>query len=133
MREIEFRGKDIHFNKWVYGYYHYLANTKEECILEYYRNTSTVIDRNTLGQYTGLKDKNSKMIFEGDIVKQSIHYINSDEDEEYVSIVKWKQDWCAFALNHINGMIGSSYFTVNDNVEVVGNIYDNPELLEVEK
>ena len=134
IREIEFRGKAVIGNKWVYGW---LSATNEEDGKQHYwidvNEDSYQVDPETVGQYTGRKDKNGKKIFDGDIVKQSIHYINSNEDEEYISIVKWKQDWCAFALNHINGMIGASYLTTNDKVEVIGNIYDNPELLEVEK
>lgn len=131
MREIEFRAKKTENGKWVYGYYHKLNESFEnkDCILEHHRNTSTIIDITTLGQYTGLKDKNGTKIFEGDIVKT---YHGNGK-------VVYSQQYALFGyimLEKDNAEKEYDYrFTdvvIEDGIEVVGNIYDNPELLEVD-
>ena len=70
-------------------------------------------------QYTGLKDKNGKEIYEGDIVR-----LPEDEDYKYYSII-YSKNRLGFILSNGCGF-GLSY-----GIEVVGNIYENPELLEV--
>ena len=118
-REILFRGKSIENNEWVYGYYHILTdthtNTVEHCILQKHRHTSDVVDSKSVGQYTGLKDKNDTMIFEGDI-------IDFDEKEwgcKHIEEVK-------FDFTYLDGR--KSDF--DKWCKVIGNIYDNPELLK---
>lgn len=73
------------------------------------------VDPATVGQYTGLNDKHGRMIFEGDI------FIVSDAPK-YSYVVEWEE--CGFAA-----FIDPAGFSAND-VEVIGNIHDNPELLE---
>ena len=118
-REILFRGKSIENNEWVFGYYHVLtdtlANTVEHCILQEHRHTSVVVDPKSVGQYIGLKDKNGKKIFEGDIIDFDEKEWGCKHIEEvkfdYAYLDKRKSDfdeWC----------------------EVIGNIYDNLELLK---
>lgn len=133
--EIEFRGKTASEDKWVYGWFTGIFQTEDGdvgCIKDY-TGKDNLTKAETIGQYIGRKDKNGNEIFDGDIVKHSIHYINRNEDKEYISIVKWNQERCAFVLNHINGTIGFSYLTADNEVEVIGNLYDNPELLGVKK
>ena len=118
MREIEFRGKND-ANEWLYGYLTYPAG-----------NSCPIIDGNdylggvmeeTIGQYTGLVDKNGKKIYEGDILKSRhsrYSYKVYFEDYRYFIEDYWgtqitpKQE----AINHFE-------------CEVIGNIYENPELL----
>ncbi len=83
------------------------------------------IDPETVGQYTGLKDKNGTKIFEGDILK----FINSDNETSYYDVVYLEAD-CRWIIRE-NGI----YQDVLDEfveryMTVAGNIYDNPELLE---
>lgn len=77
----------------------------------------------TVGQYTGLKDKNGVKIFDGDIIK-------STESEE-VAVVQWFEEHSAFMacipILHDVGYIGEVEPEI---IEVIGNVYDNPELLE---
>lgn len=154
MREIEFRGKSLVTNNWVYGNYiiDKWGDSNNEIIYgilqdrtapDYLKNWIPVrINPNTVGQYTGLKDKNDKKVFEGDVIRMHYFFNNYDpislgvfEDEaEIIGVVK-----CEL-------LDGFYVETVDDHsicylqwveepteeLEVLGNIYDNPELLEVE-
>ena len=83
----------------------------------------------TLMQSTGIKDKNGKEIFEGDIVKFS------DCDDVYVTPVVWDKNYACFGLS-FSGKYPTSFdyleefYTELKDIEVVGNIYENPELLK---
>lgn len=91
-REIKFRAKHVHaFSKnkkldgtWVYGYY---------CDENYIRtdNAEKLIDKNTLGQYTGIKDKNGKEIYEGDTVNQKAILVGDDENIDFTGNVVFKE------------------------------------------
>ena len=85
------------------------------------RNMTCIeVEPETVGQCTGLKDKNGELIFEGDIA------IN----EGTVCVINWDNDKCAFF-----GETASEYFAFEEDItiedfEIIGNIYENPELLE---
>jgi len=81
------------------------------------------IKLNTLGQYTRIKDKNDVEIYEGDILKTS----------DNIEIVVWHEEYCAFYLENkrVNSTTCMSYYhNKRGGCEVIGNIYENPELLE---
>ena len=132
MREILFRGKRTINGDWVYGDFVRGNERKSlrDSIFVYDSETQSFndyeINPSTLGQYTGLTDKNGKRIFEGDVAKV---LQGKDKDIAYVGFENG-----AFMLYPKTGNIYErtlwSYWYNDWDVEVVGNITDNPELLE---
>ncbi|KZR60416.1 YopX family protein [Pseudobacillus badius] len=126
MREIKFRGKSITSGKWFYGS---LINDKDRrwiYIQEKHWNLGVFdnfdVDPETVGQYTGLKDKNGKEIYEGDILQ--------DKELPTVKIQVQYNDQKGMFEDKIDGF--SLWDSMkNYDFEVVGNIHENPELLEV--
>lgn len=139
MREIVFRGKRIDDGEWVEGYIteHTMIPADMQSYIGWiiaskptglYEYDLYEVDPDTVGQYTGLKDKNGKRIFEGDILKDYWGKV-------YEVIFTTKQ--CGFMVDckiapseHETGRyrIGEAWC---DTIQVIGNIHDNPELLEV--
>lgn len=121
VREILFRGKRE--GDWFYGDLLTGADTAQIWYTEGgYGRVNVLVDPSTLGQYTGLTDKNGKRIFEGDIVK--------NVEIGKIGRVSYIPEHCGFMIycksdNH--------YYWLYDNdltkIEVIGNIHDNPELL----
>lgn len=122
MREILFRGKRVNNGEWVEGAYlgDYFSDGRLFCIRR--NSINYCIDPATVGQYTGLQDKNGNKIFEGDIVK----YIPDDEDE--VGVDFYLIEFCNGSYRIGRDVISQDYA---DEWEVAGNVHDNPELLEV--
>ena len=84
-----------------------------------------------LMQFTGLLDKNKKEIYEGDVVNYEIKL--PKEILYKKGIVKWDEDWASFAIyDKINDNFAqeSDWVKIYNSIEVIGNIYDNPELLK---
>ena len=127
-REILFRGKRIDNGEWVEGNYIF-----EDFDRVGIHQIGTIIQcfviPKTVGQFTGLLDKNGKKIFEGDIVRR----FNSRGQEVMRYAVKWNTDCCMFVLVCEDTYFGeySSDFTVfyGEELEIIGNIHDNPNLL----
>ena len=121
MREILFRGK--FGNEWKYGFLS--IEPKGLVIKEPYKNESSNvwhIDADTVGQYTGLTDKNGTKTFEGDIVKygDTVHNVVFEQRNgtAYFGLVYSTLETLSFG-----------YYQDLKQIEVIGNIYDNPELL----
>lgn len=131
MREILFRAKSIDEGKWVEGYYCPVAYTRFPCessiipkddMDDGYWHSERIIPE-TLGQFTGLIDKNGTKIFEGDIVKDEyilgkVVYNTKQEDFDGAA---------SFMIDDVDDGLQSYRFW--NSVEVIGNIHDNPELL----
>ena len=133
MREILFRGKTL-TDKWVEGAYYkqeefygdkedaHIIITSKETLDNDFALESCIVIPETLGQYTGLTDKNGTKIYEGDIVK-------ADYDLDDIFYVDWEE--CNLEYSLINKKMSYSLCCVHkDDIEVIGNIHDTPELLE---
>lgn len=128
MREIKFRAWDklnkeivdveeIDFMNKVIDYIdNDYENNRQEIIGAYFENIE-------LMQYTGLKDMREKEIYEGDIVKLRANH--------GIGVVKYYDEWGAFVIEYIKprplAVLGMNYY--KENIEILGNIYENPELL----
>ena len=144
MREILFRGKRLHDNKWIYGNFvsdcegnPHIIEPRFFCEdghhLQYEDNTDTpvFIIPETVGQFTGLTDRNGKKIFEGDICKfkrfNDVHIGKVVFNVTTASFIMWYQPIVgAYGEKATQKMLLSAC----DNIEVIGNIHDNPELME---
>ena len=128
MREILFRGKQVDNGEWVEGYLYRLSEKHNPFIMVKNKcGESHEVISETVGQYTGLTDKNGNKIFEGDIVKTKFGRLCH---------VKWRSTGCFCGIDLIPLETKSKAPTewdlyCSENLEVVGNIHDNPELLEV--
>lgn len=135
MKEILFRGKRIDNDEWVYGFLRcrnyidvWTPHTwKEEdgSTGEYATVESYQVDPETVGQYTGLTDKNGKKIFEGDIVKFSHPAFN----KRRIGVISYEMNEAGFVLRYKGNYCWIAY--IDEFYEVIGNVYNNPELLEV--
>ena len=131
MREIIFRGKRTINGDWVYGGFVHGNERKSlrDSIFVYDSETQSFndyeINPSTLGQYTGLTDKNGKRIFEGDIVKTDKF---SEPNKQY--IIKYDLQFGAFIGQDRYNVYFVTFDGDSCDFEVIGNIHDNPELLE---
>lgn len=139
-REILFRAKKVNDGEWVYGYivkkhglyFLYDIKNSDTC-----RQNNYLVEEDTICQYTGLTDKNGKKIWEGDIIKYHFGEVyapvkfgeyQSCFDSTSTSHVGFYVDW---DKNH-NFRKDLGYWIKLVDAEVVGNVFDNPELLEKE-
>lgn len=138
MREYKFRGKRTNDEEWVYGHLFYGKNEQgqeEAFIVSNNYNcyggmidldtcSSWKVDPNTVGQYTGLHDRNGKEIYKGDIIKDAWGIF---------MVVKYINTGFYLCRKNINGEYSkvSNWRNLNTK-EIVGTIYDNPELLKEE-
>lgn len=144
MREYRFRGKDKNTGKWVYGFYLEQdtysmgsKNTKKDLLIKdagvivqnSEHDSGVVVDKETLGQYTGLKDKNAKEIYEGDII-----FIKGETELlDIKGKVEYSNTFAQFIITN-TGSVANETEPLGDyeeeNIEVIGNEFDKPELLE---
>jgi len=136
MHEILFKAKRVDTGEWVEGYYIHVPigrYKKDEHLIQPICNdgrphTLREVIPETVSQYTGLEDKNGIKIFEGDIC-------NCREYECFGKII-YNEDEAGFYFDvmYEDGGFGEErLYDYNDELEVIGNIFDNPELLESEE
>jgi uncharacterized phage protein (TIGR01671 family) len=134
MREIKFRGKRVDNSGWVYGdlihdgfdgiRVHEIGISAPGCY-------SVGVDPETVGEFTGLHDKNGKKVYEGDIVNRyfvSLPYFPVPEKEGklvFTGVVEWDEDELALRYDKTN--MGTYPRRC---LEVIGNIYENGDLLK---
>lgn len=137
MREILFRGKSKGKPEWVYGslykegpqafilvggrFYPEPSNGQSALgIMDWYE-----VFHDSIGQFTGLTDKNGNKIFEGDILKITWSNESFKDGVMKTSVIFWQGNFCH------SGSMGPLWpHIIKDKYEVIGNIHDNPELLE---
>lgn len=140
MREILFRGKAINRDKgyhktkykngdWVYGLVTRLYDNRFENLPAEMTDINGVsgieVDYKTVGQYTGLTDKNGKKIFEGDIVKREYtlwHGETKKTRETQIGVVSYSNKDCGFCLDKVCNLRKP---WDGDTHEIIGNIHDN--------
>ena len=132
MREIEFRGKSIKTGEWVYGS---LTLKTSSPRIAFYNKVGYWIEvevvPESIGQYTGLKDKNSKKVYDGSIIEG--HTFDERFNEKQIGEIAYNEDRHGFVFIPIRMKSKNLYYPLFAVItcEVIGNIYDNPELLEV--
>lgn len=129
-REILFKAKRTDNGEWVEGYYvycrkrHYILPLLNEAIGYDEREDEWIeIEPDTICLFTGLSDKNGKKIWENDIVEIA--------SEDGYFLCEWDDDTARYVLNG-DGLTADFDNYYGYEVEVIGNVFDNPELLEVE-
>lgn len=143
--KYEYRAKRLTNNKWAYGYM--LVNSAGKyclngaCQFEDNSENPVYIDKNTIGRYAKFRDINKKDVYEGDIVEWTFFYyerINGGltySDTIVTGIIKYKDGEFIFVPIR-NNFQKVDYYVIDDletdtesDAEVIGNIYDNPELI----
>lgn len=174
MREIKFRAKRLDNGEWVNGsgllvadYFCVIDRDTEMYVDEkyewagnthFFRVAGAMCDLKTLGQYTGLKDKNGKEIYEGDILRVEefenesatietseefyevfdLEDMKGEKQREYTSPVSWEDSAFVISVNRkgdtdLGALFGDMRLSFPIFIfEVIGNIYDNPELINKE-
>ena len=160
MREIKFRGKD-YSGQWVYGDLIHKRHDKESVLIQDYKGLGSDVDTTTIGQYTGLKDKNGREIYEGDILlieeyendvfdyefnyeeikELSLEDVRGEFQRSYKALIYYDEG--CFVVSPINSNCCEMYISVMFGnmkysqpifeFEIIGNIHDNPELIKEEK
>lgn len=138
MREILFRAKRLDNNEWIEGHYIFVQDAVSEefyhcivksggemCVSELW--DYEFIDKETLSAFTGCYDKNGKKIFEGDIVRETVtsYY-------QPIGKICYNVENCQWRIEYVDNVVTFSSVGSGRIYELLGNIYDNPELLSEE-
>ena len=140
MREILFRGKCGYNNEWVEGFYYRAKLCRSDKELCHYitiphpesdgqPSDHIMVHPETVGQFTGLTDKNGKKVFENDIIV--ICYETDGEEFTETKRVHYNEkECCWYPMRWEECCEYCDHYTEVKSIEVIGNIHDNPELLE---
>lgn len=135
MKEILFKAKRISNGKWIEGYLlkckkdYYICEKAYQCMdgyssakgQHYGFGDFVLVDKNTICQYTGRTDNNGKKIWENDICKNIVNY-------HIFKVTYWENDGCYMFEDQNENGNGYNLYEFEE-VEIIGNIFDNPELL----
>ena len=119
MRTIKFRGKDCQ-NEWVYGDLIHKRHDPDTPMIQDLRGLGSDVNPVTVGQFTGLLDKNGTEIYEGDILKH--------DDKDIFRNVYWDNNRGAYFTQHSLGFVVPLCHLKLNLTEVVGNLFDDKEL-----
>lgn len=135
-REIRFRGKRIDNGEWVYGD---LENPriKDAALIHCYRNDGKYdrqhkVEIESVGQFTGVSDRNNREIYEGDIIKTKDRFGCGDN----IGYIAWLPQECGFVIvwkkydSRLGHRSRGGSYRCDPSLEIVGNLYDNPELVK---
>ena len=139
-REIKYHGKRVDNSEWVFGYFVKAWDNSYYIITEFGSDvtccsdcganviTTYEVTPETVGQYTGLKDKNGKEIYEDDIIE----YCGSQLLESYKALIKYKDDrFVAVWIDDSKLFRKDIFFWATERkIQIIGNIHENPELLQ---
>ena len=138
MREVLFRGKEVADGKWIEGFYSAEEYNPYSGEVEHIPRIQIIgkcvslgVIPETVGQYTGLTDKNGVRIFEGDIVRYAERRLGGEDVSVAFPVTFDEGGFCAhhyFLNNWLRNGLGGN--TKLEDIEVIGNIHDNPELLQ---
>lgn len=127
MRKIIFRGKRKDNGEWVYGWYVNKAEAKHQIVTK--EDVMPIsVHPETVGQFTGLTDKNGKEIYEGDKVKVSVK--NKGLPIDIFGKISWSDGDLCYMILWLDGDSEPLYGWHNKELEVIGNIHDNKDLIE---
>lgn len=129
-REILFRGKCMDNGEWLFGDLRHIFHGEYRTHIVDNSNglnngvCGLEVDSSTIGQFTGLTDRNGTKIFEGDVIEYT------DGCNDWLGAVKYASDDAQFVVRFIGGDVESFDNLYSGDCEVIGNIYDNSEFKE---
>lgn len=121
-RPIKFRAKRLPDGKWVYGDLTHATRITVDADVPCLRVCGYDVDEDTIGQFTGFKDRNGSEIYEDDIVRIC--------DRSHLACIHWNYEFSGFIVDWDSAYISLSSAMAAKALTVVGNKHDNPELLQ---